>query len=110
MQIEDALVGTAAEMQRGIPLLQDKGTVHQHVQPGKQLGQVGIGLDLLQGETRPAPDGLVGFLLDAAGQFRKGIHLIEGIAAGEGHVGHLVGLDDGQQVFNVHLVPAREIP
>ena len=110
MQIDDALVGAAAEEEFRVTLLQDEGPVHEDVQPGKHLREVRIGLDLLQGESGPAPDGLAGFLLDAPGQFRERIGLVERIAAGETHIGHRVRLDDVQDLIDLHPVPRIEVP
>jgi len=74
------------------------------------LGQPGRCLDFLQGEARPAPDGFVGFLLDAAGQLGEGLHLIERVSPGEGYVGHAVCLDKSQQLIHFHPFPRIEIP
>ena len=110
MEVDDTLVGAAAEEEVGVPLLQDEGAVHQHVQVGEHLREVGIGLNLFQREAGPAPDGFGGLLLDAAGQLREGLHLIERISAGKGDVRQVVGLYNLQQLLYVHLFAALEIP
>ena len=84
--------------------------VDEDVQPGEHLRHLGIGLDFLQGEPGPAPDGLGGLLLDAAGEFREGLHLVERVAAGETHVGHRIGLDEIQDVIDLHPLPRVEVP
>ena len=110
MEVDDALVGAAAEQQVRVPLLQDEGAVHQDVQVGEHLREVGIGLNLFQREAGPAPDGFGGLLLDAPGQFREGLHLVERISAGKGDVREVIGLYNFQQLFYVHLFAALEIP
>ena len=76
----------------------------------EDLGEMGIRQDLLIGEAGPAPDGLAGLFLDAAGQFREGIDLIQRVSAGETHVGHAVGLDDVQDLLHIHPLTGVEVP
>ena len=110
MEVDDALVGATAEEEVGVALFQDEGAVHQDVQVRKKLREMGRCLDLFQGEAGPAPDGLGSLFLDATGQFGEGLDLVEGIAAGEGDVAHVIGLDQGQKVVHLHPSARIEIP
>ena len=110
MEVDDALVGAAAEEQIRVPLLEDEGPVDEYVEPGEQLRELRIGLDLLDGKSGPAPDGFRRFRFDAPGEFGEGFRLVERVAAGETDVGEFVGLDDAEQLFHLHPFPGVEVP
>ena len=81
--MDDALVWGAPEKQGGVPLLEDERPVHKRVYVGQEHGEMLVRADLLYCVTRPAPDGLARFSLDAAGQFSEGLYLKEGVASAE---------------------------
>ena len=108
--MDDALVGAATERKIGVTELCNERTVHQGVYVRKNLAQTHIGLDLLLHESCVAPYVLAGLLLYAAGKFREGLDLIERVASREGHVRKLIGLDDIQNVLDIHLASPLEVP
>ncbi len=107
---DDTLVGAAPEVEFGVTQGFYEGAVHQNVKMGQDGGEAGVGGYFLVGEAGVAPDGLVGFDLDAAGEGGEGFNLIQGVTAGEGYIGELIGGDNVKQFIDRHLSAADEVP
>ena len=65
--VDDTLVRAASEDQVWITLCKDEGSIDQHIDPFEEGTLAGMGEDLLEGETRIAPDGLAAALAQAIG-------------------------------------------
>ena len=108
--MDDSLVGRTPEEKAGVPLLENEGSVHKGIDILEHSGHFGIGLDLLYGETCPAPDVLVRLGLYAPCQLGKGSCLIERVAAAERDIGDAVRLYDFHQLVYAHPMAVVYIP
>lgn len=105
-----ALVGAAAERKIGIAEVLDEGSVDKDVKIREYHAQAFVCKNVLIFEAGVAPDCLVGFFLDAAGQLGEGLNLIERVASGEGDVCEFVVLDDVKELLDRHFPAAFEVP
>ena len=110
MKMDDALVGTAAEMEVGIAKVLHERAVNQGVYIRKNPAQALVSKDFLVCKAGIAPYVLTGLFLDATGEFGKGLDLIEGVAAGEGDIGEFVRLHHFQDFIDRHFPASVEVP
>ena len=104
------LIGTAAKSQLCSAFFQNEWSFHKDIEMRKDLTEALISKHLLICKAGITPDGLSGFFLDAAGKFRKGLHLIQRVTSGECDVGELISLDDFEKFIYGHFPAAHEIP
>ena len=109
-QMDDPLVGTAAEVEFRVAEFGNERTVDEGVDVWEDLSHALVCEDFLVCESGVAPDVLAGLFLDAAGKFGEGLDLVERVAAGERDVGELIGLDHLQKFLDCHFPATHEIP
>ena len=84
--------------------------IHQSVYIRKDHTKSLILKYFLIGKTCIAPYILPCLFLYTASELREGLDLIERVASREGHVRKLIGLDDIQNVLDIHLASPLEVP
>ena len=109
-QMDDPLVGAAAEMKIWITERLDERAVHQGINIWKYLLETFISKDFLICKTGIAPYILAGLFLYAASQFRESLHLIERVSAGKGDIGELIGLYHFKYLIDRDFPTSLEIP
>jgi len=109
-QMNDTLVGAAPEWEVGVAEFHDERPLHKGIDIRKYLRKTLVGKDFLICKARITPYILARLFLYAAGKFCKGLDLIERIAAGEGHIGKLVILDDVEKLLDGHFLSAAKVP
>lgn len=110
MEVNDPLVGAAPEKELSVSLFQNKGSIHEDVDPWQELREFLIRANFFDCKACPAPYGLFCLFLDSFGKGGEAFDLIERIASGEGHIGHAVSLDDLHYVVNFHPFAAVHWP
>ena len=110
VKMDDALVRAAAEMKLRIAERLDERSVNQCIYVLKNLAQTSVSENFLVCKPGIAPYVLAGLLLYAAGKFREGLDLIEGVSPGECNIRELVCLDDIQNILDIHLASPLEVP
>lgn len=108
--MDDPLVGAASERKVGIAQGFHERAIHKGIYIWKNLAETLVRKDFLICESCVAPYVLSGLLLDPAGQFGEGLHLIERISSREGDISELVRLDYIQKLLDGHIISAPEVP
>ena len=97
-------------MELGIAKGFDERAVDQCIYIWKDPAHTLIGKDFFVCKAGIAPYVLACLLLYASGELRKGLDLIERVAAGECDIRELVGLDDLEQFIDADFPAAGEVP
>ena len=108
--VDDALVGGAAEDEVGVAEGLYEGSVDEHIDALKEPALPRMGEDALECQSGVAPDGLAAARPDGVGESGEGLGLEHGVAACEGHVGERVGEQLPCQLVHGHDGAAEDVP
>lgn len=107
--VDEALVGAAAETEADVALSLNEGAVNKDIQFLHDRQQLGILFYFLPGVAREAPHVIAQFLLDAVDEGAGAFGLLQGVSAAQRDGGLVIG-NDLHQFVEGALLAALEVP